>query len=471
METQAYFSNIRERIVELLGQARHRVIVAVAWLTDRELFDALIAAQRRGVDVALAVLDDRINRKSSIAWERLTAVGGKHYWIPQGTNRAGSLHHKFCLIDDETVINGSFNWTNRASNADENIVVIQGDPEFAQEFLAAFEQLLDKHGHEAPPQDIDRAKLLDRLALIAKLIDLGDYEDVPDQAKKIAVANSISEIAEIGNLLNQKDWVKSKAAITALIARGLAIAVYEDPHIPEWKWQVRVLEAQVLALQDELAEVERRMHLFDHQQNQAIGHLISEYLDLRRKVLFARQKNKPEAIDQSEATAAENMFKAYERARVEQSNSTQPKQLSAKEQDDLKSLYRKLAQRCHPDRFDDEDKAWATEMFKQLGSAHQNNDIETMRELKEAIERGPGSGHSASTLDTSEKLKARLARLQASIAELSTKLSQAINTSVWQVISQAPDLDGWLKEKAESLRQEIRAFREELETLEEGPAI
>ena len=77
METQAYFSGIREKIIEQLGAATDTVLVAVAWLTDRALFDALVACQRRGVAVSLAVLDDRLNRKSSIAWERLTAVGGR----------------------------------------------------------------------------------------------------------------------------------------------------------------------------------------------------------------------------------------------------------------------------------------------------------------------------------------------------------------------------------------------------------
>lgn len=93
METQAYFSGIREKIIEQLGTATDTVLVAVAWLTDRALFDALVACQRRGVTVSLAVLDDRLNRKSSIAWERLTALGGRLCWIPEG---ARALAH--CTI-------------------------------------------------------------------------------------------------------------------------------------------------------------------------------------------------------------------------------------------------------------------------------------------------------------------------------------------------------------------------------------
>lgn len=127
MEGQVFFTGIRDRIVEHLAKATDSVLVAVAWLSNQELFEALVAYQRRGAAVSVALLDDRINRKTMLAWERLTALGGQVYWIPERGRRAGSLHHKFCLIDNHTVINGSFNWTNRASTADENIVVMHGD--------------------------------------------------------------------------------------------------------------------------------------------------------------------------------------------------------------------------------------------------------------------------------------------------------------------------------------------------------
>ena len=57
MQTQAYLWGTREKIIEQLGAATDNVLVAVAWLTDRALFDALVACQRRGLAVSLAVLD------------------------------------------------------------------------------------------------------------------------------------------------------------------------------------------------------------------------------------------------------------------------------------------------------------------------------------------------------------------------------------------------------------------------------
>jgi len=74
MHPRAYFSGIREKIVEHLAVAKAEILVAVAWLSDREPFDILVACQRREVTVSLVILDDKINRKTSVVRERLTAA-------------------------------------------------------------------------------------------------------------------------------------------------------------------------------------------------------------------------------------------------------------------------------------------------------------------------------------------------------------------------------------------------------------
>jgi phosphatidylserine/phosphatidylglycerophosphate/cardiolipin synthase-like enzyme len=82
-----------------------------------------------------------------LARENLTAVNGHCYWIPETGKSEGSLHHKFCVIDGNIVITGSYNWTRRAGRADENIMVVQGDPKLAAGYIQAFEALLQKYGH------------------------------------------------------------------------------------------------------------------------------------------------------------------------------------------------------------------------------------------------------------------------------------------------------------------------------------
>ena len=115
MEIQAHFTDIQTVIVTELDNARQSIEVAVAWLTDPVLFEVLLKAARRGCRVRLALLDDAINRQSGVNLERLRAAGGEAFWIPEAEGTQGSLHHKFCVIDKDGVITGSYNWTRRAS--------------------------------------------------------------------------------------------------------------------------------------------------------------------------------------------------------------------------------------------------------------------------------------------------------------------------------------------------------------------
>ena len=65
METQAYFDNIRSVIDQYLNQATKTIDVAVAWFTDKELFETLCSQARKGVMVRLLLFDDE-DRKSVV---------------------------------------------------------------------------------------------------------------------------------------------------------------------------------------------------------------------------------------------------------------------------------------------------------------------------------------------------------------------------------------------------------------------
>jgi hypothetical protein len=391
----------------------------------------------------------------------LTALGGKLCWIPE--SRAGSQHHKFCLIDNDTVINGSFNWTNRASNADENIIVMQGDPDLAAQFQQAFISLLGKHGHEVEPSPIDRAKLMTRLAVIGKLLELEEYDDIATQAKKMEHAKTLPEISALLSLLDKQGWQGALVAVRDILARGLAIAVYRDPRIGEWRWQARVMENQVMALEAELADMQRRIHLFDHQQEQAIGELIRDYLDVKRRVLRALHKHTGKTDDQQQAQAADDTYEAYEEARAAQAKEPKPEQLDAQQQADLKALYRKLAQRCHPDRMEDVDKAWATGVFTDLQVAYQMNDLTTMQRLNSLIERGPRADQDFHIPNQADQLQTLIAGLQGTLAGLSQQLAAMAQSATWQTLSKEPDWGTWFERKAVQLREEIRRYQAELD--------
>nr|WP_314899160.1 phospholipase D-like domain-containing protein [uncultured Deefgea sp.] len=467
METQVYFSGIRKEIIQRLDKATERVLVAVAWLTDKSLFDALVSCQRRGVVVSLAVLDDTINRQSSIAWERLTALGGNLYWIPEGTDHHGSLHHKFCLIDTHTVMNGSFNWTYRASRADENMTVFEGDAAIALRFQQEFVRLLSKYGHGPAPVVIDSAKLMARLSIIASLLELAEFDEIPQHINKIANAQGQTDIDSLMQYVQQQDWQAAQEVVRCILSRGTAVTLYLDPLAEALNWQIRLLEMEIIALETSLGEMLRQIHLFDYQQNQAIGDLTREYLEVRWRYLAQLHQRKQQQKTYEDAEAAKKTFHDYQQAQSELAHEAQPIALDAEQQAELKQLYRKLAMQSHPDRVAAHLQEQAKVLFQQLQAAYQNNDLAALQRIKLQIEQGLAPVEQVAL--SIERLELRMTELQSVQAQLAQQIGALSQTLVWQTLSTHTDWAVWFAEQAERLRTEIANYRAQLEELEAMP--
>lgn len=56
------FSNIRDIILNEIHNSKRDISIAVAWFTQRDLFNAIIGAIDRGVNVSLILINDIINR-------------------------------------------------------------------------------------------------------------------------------------------------------------------------------------------------------------------------------------------------------------------------------------------------------------------------------------------------------------------------------------------------------------------------
>lgn len=111
------------RIVQLYEQATRYIFVAVYGLTSPQAVKALIAAERRGVDVRVITDRERMNDgKQRAALAALREAG-----IPIKINRHDNLMHlKQVVIDDEVNTNGSMNHTTSGNRFnDERVDVIR----------------------------------------------------------------------------------------------------------------------------------------------------------------------------------------------------------------------------------------------------------------------------------------------------------------------------------------------------------
>lgn len=124
-------------VVSILDQARQRILVQAYGFTHMAIAEALVAAHRRGVHVA--VLADQRQAEtlatSRVAW---LARQGVPVWL-DGEHAAA--HDKVMVVDPgtpgATVITGSFNFTHAAQfrNA-ENLLVLRGNLPLAEAYAA-----------------------------------------------------------------------------------------------------------------------------------------------------------------------------------------------------------------------------------------------------------------------------------------------------------------------------------------------
>jgi phosphatidylserine/phosphatidylglycerophosphate/cardiolipin synthase-like enzyme len=136
---QVFFSphgGCTEAVVHELDQAKNSALVQAYSFTSKPLLDALVRAQGRGVHVR--VISDRTNETSggSVTHD-LQAAG-----IDVGYDEVHRIaHNKVMILDGETVLTGSFNWTRAAEDTNaENLLVVKS-PDLARVYTARWEEL------------------------------------------------------------------------------------------------------------------------------------------------------------------------------------------------------------------------------------------------------------------------------------------------------------------------------------------
>lgn len=132
----ALFNNIADQIIKYLDEARVSIHVAIAWFTNQRIADKLVEKKKEGLDVKVVYFKDYTNCKFGVDLDNIPfkAICG---------TRGGIMHNKFCVIDNQKVITGSYNWSENAENKnDENATVVY-DNDIASYYSVEFRRLFE----------------------------------------------------------------------------------------------------------------------------------------------------------------------------------------------------------------------------------------------------------------------------------------------------------------------------------------
>ncbi len=130
-----------KRLIGLIEVARKTVDVCVYTITDDRIAEALLAAHRRSV--TLRILSDIAKTQDPGSDVVRLARSGIAVAIDTPEKL---MHHKFAVVDDRLVATGSYNWTRAAAEANDENLVISGDPRLVRAFGNEFERLWGKYG-------------------------------------------------------------------------------------------------------------------------------------------------------------------------------------------------------------------------------------------------------------------------------------------------------------------------------------
>ncbi|MES2607868.1 MAG: phospholipase D family protein [Pseudomonadota bacterium] len=125
-------------IINELDQAKSSIQLQAYSFTSKPIADALIRAKGRGINVIILV--DKSQKR-----ERYTQVNAlKHAGIPIYIDYKPAIaHNKIIIIDQLTVVGGSYNFSNSAENRNAENVTIIKNKEFAALYNANFKKRLE----------------------------------------------------------------------------------------------------------------------------------------------------------------------------------------------------------------------------------------------------------------------------------------------------------------------------------------
>lgn len=452
MHTEAVFEDIANHIEKELEKANSSIVIAVAWFTNRNLFDTLLQKAKQGCTVQLMITDDEINSNSQIDYALLGSHNSCFYKI--GNDVKTLMHNKFCVIDNSVVITGSYNWSYKAETNHENIVIHYDDHQLARQFIAEFNYIKSIYFPEkADTSTSSLNEIIKRLEVLQHFIVLEDFEDIEYATTKLKKNRAEQAVDEIVKLVEQQLYRKAVESIQKFIAQYRQLAVWDNPEMNALKLELKITENQINAFENEKTDLEKTINDFQYRHTKELGELILNILKLQKEKFKADKKRFEEA---------ENDYNDYQK-QYETEIKRNVIELQPEEQKELKKQYKSASMLCHPDKFVNEPpeiQQQAERLFKELNDANSRNDLNRVKEILNNLQKGQltVSENKISDKDlliqTLNCLKQKLTRLQKEIEHIK-------ESEVYQQICSIADWDSYFQNHKELLQQELEDLQNE----------
>lgn len=444
MHTEAVFEDIATHIEQELSAAQSSIVIAVAWFTNRTLFDLILQKAQEGCEVHLMITDDEINANAQINYDLLEQHQSYFYKISNTQNAL--MHNKFCVIDKTTVITGSYNWSYKAAFNHENIVIHYQDTELASQFIAEFEYIRSLYFPEKASStfnaDDSINEIIKRLEVLQHFIVLKDLEDIEYATTKLKKFQLNETVNKIISLVKKQLFGQAIEEIQKFISHYNQLIVWNDPEINGLQLELKILENQINAFENEKIELEKVLSDFQYQHTKELGELILAILKIRK-----------EKLKDEEAANDYNEYQKQYTNEIEREVYT----LNDEQKKELRKEYKSASILCHPDKFANEPfekQQQAEQLFKELNEAHSKNDLNRVKEISANLQKGILSVAANKQTDK-DLLKLNIEQLKQKMARLQTEIEQIKQSDVFIQINALTNWDTYFKDQKELLEKEL----------------
>lgn len=139
--------SVADVIMRLLQGASSSIDGALYRFNHPGLAQVLEEAVHRGVHVRLLV--DGNKYKENRTTQELLSGGIIPFRLAFGRQGRGSkMHHKFVILDQQTVLTGSYNWTHESEDENHENLIILRDPRPVEAYTQEFEALWSGAGRD-----------------------------------------------------------------------------------------------------------------------------------------------------------------------------------------------------------------------------------------------------------------------------------------------------------------------------------
>jgi hypothetical protein len=324
----------------------------------------------------------------------------------------------------------------------------------AEQFVAEFTNIKKMYYPNETREDttFPLNKIIKRLEILKNYILLEDTDELKRESTKLKTYDFNSDLRAIIDDLNNKAFSSAINKIQNFVSKNQQLSVWTDPEIAALKLEIKNLENQLNAYDNEKIELEKTLSEFQHRHTIELGDLILEILKLR-KLKFKSNKAKYEEAEQDEKQYREQVNTEREKEIFE---------LTDEQRTELKNKFRKATKLCHPDMVSDEFADDAQKIFVELKQAYDKNDLKRVTEILEDIEKGNFFKSKSETILEKDLLKSTTERLRRQIKIIENEIISIKESETYKTIANIKDWDEYFSILKKKLNEELEELQVEM---------